>query len=353
MDLTTATPVEIDTVLAPIWEREASAQSRIVNYKRREAEIFTTIEKVKRGEKVLRVTTAMDGIELMEDLARIGRFIVAEGNKLAAAEAEAAPYEAEYTRRGGWNRVFLATSSNGHAHNGTECSTCHNGQYRTAFAWLIQYSGKPEAEIVADAGERACTICYESAPAEVLKRKTKMFTPDEIEAQQAREDRGAAKAQRDATKNAKAINAPDGSVLRGKHGRIDTEVTAIREAVDGLADRYHRLRVAQVLEADADLAPFFWSADKLAEFEADGRKEAMPLIEAIAAKHGRTVEDVLAELEPKAEAKAKRNGSGKAWVAEFKRQSSYRLEERDAYLAKCKAEGREPWEALNLRWLKG
>jgi hypothetical protein len=305
VNLTTATPVEIDTILAPIWEREASAQSRIVNYKRREAEIFTTIEKIKRGEKVLRVTTAMDGIELMEDLARIGRFIVAEGNKLAAAEAEAAPYEAEYTRRGGWNRVFLATSTNGHAHNGTECSTCHNGQYRTAFAWLIQYSGKTEAEIVADAGERACTTCYPSAPANA--KGTKMFTPDEEEATKARAEREAAKAERARQADIKGITTPEGQPLDvSRHGYKDIAKTLRTAEIAAMDTLYELIREQQHAE-DPEWAWFYEGGRRNTVTEQAGYAHlAWWIIRAIAAKKGLTFQEVFETHEKKAQAKVKK-----------------------------------------------
>lgn len=304
MDLTTATPAEIDTVLAPIWEREASAQSRIVNYKRREAEIFTTIEKIKRGEKVLRVTTAMDGIELMEDLARIGRYIVAEGNKLAAAEAEAAPYEAEYTRRGGWNRVFLATSSNGHAHNGTECSTCHNGQYRTAFAWLIRYSGKQEAEIIADAGKRACTTCYPSAPANA--KGTKMFTPDEEEAQRAREEREAERARKALEAADKSITTPEGEKLyAGKdHDSWDVYKT-LRTAEIAATDALLDFLLDQTRENDPEWAHYF-ERKSYALHQMENTRHAWYLIRAIANKKGLTFQEVFETHEKKAQAKLRK-----------------------------------------------
>jgi hypothetical protein len=305
MDLTTATPVEIDTLLAPIWERQASAQSRIVNYKRREAEIFTTIEKVKRGERVLRITSALDGIELMEDLARLGRFIVAEGNKLAAAEADAAPYEAEYTRRGGWNRVFLATSTNGHAHNGTECSTCHNGQYRTAFAWLIQYSGQSEADIVADAGERACTTCYPTAPVDA--KGTKMFTPDEEEAQRAREEREAAKAEKARQADIKGITTPEGKPLDiGSNGYKDVAKT-LRTAEIAATDTLYELIREQQHAEDPEWAWFYEGGRRNTVTEQAGYAHlSWWIIRAIADKKGLTFQEVFETHEKKAQAKVKK-----------------------------------------------
>jgi glucan-binding YG repeat protein len=246
----------------------------------------------------------MDGIELMEDLARIGRFIVAEGNKLAAAEAEAAPYEAEYTRRGGWNRVFLATSSNGHAHNGTECSTCHNGQYRTAFAWLIRYSGKPEAEIVADAGKRACTTCYPSAPANA--KGTKMFTPDEEEAQRAREEREAERARKAREAADKGITTPEGEKLyAGKdHDSWDvckTLRTAEIAATDALLD----FLLDQTRENDPEWAHYF-ERKSYARHQMENTRHAWYLLRAIANKKGLTFQEVFETHEKKAQAKLRK-----------------------------------------------
>src|SRR5699024_12010413 len=63
--------------------------------------------------------------------------------------------------RGGWNRAFLVAGANGHVHSSTSCSTCHP---TTQYAWMTDYSGADEDTIVADAGYRACTVCYPSAP---------------------------------------------------------------------------------------------------------------------------------------------------------------------------------------------
>jgi hypothetical protein len=309
MDLTTATPVEIDTLLAPIWEREENAKSRIVNYKRRETEIFATIEKIKKGEKVLRVTTAMDGIELMEDLARIGRFIVAEGNKLAAAEAEAAPYEAEYTRRGGWNRVFLATSINGHAHNGSECSTCHNGQYRTAFSWLIQYSGQDEDEIVADAGWRACTTCYPTAPvgnSDALP--TKMFTPDEEEAARAREAREAERARKAQAASDKSIFTPEGGTLyETKDNSSYSAIKNIRTAEIAATDALYELVREQQHSVDPEYAWLYESGrDNTDKNQMVLTRHAWCLIRSIAHKKGQTFEETFQVHEKKAQAKIRK-----------------------------------------------
>lgn len=96
-----------------------------------------------------------------------------------------------------WTRAFLVINSNGHVHSSMECSTCFDS---TRYTWLVQYSNDDEATIVADAGETACTVCYPSAPADVLNRPSVILTADKIAKAQA-------KAERDAKREAKIAKA--------------------------------------------------------------------------------------------------------------------------------------------------
>jgi hypothetical protein len=94
----------------------------------------------------------------------------------------------EFYRRP-WTRAFLCvTSGQGHVHSGRDCSTC---RATTLFNWRTELSGAPESEIVEKAGERACTVCYPSAPVETRSRPTQLFTPEEVAAQAERERRRA------------------------------------------------------------------------------------------------------------------------------------------------------------------
>lgn len=114
---------------------------------------------------------------------------------IAHVISEIEVFEAAYARRGGWTRAFLVNNSGGHVHRSLTCSTTYP---TTQWLWLPDYSGHDEGEIVEAAGERACTVCYPSAPVEVLSRPTRIFTPDEIEAAKQREQRAAQKAAREA-----------------------------------------------------------------------------------------------------------------------------------------------------------
>lgn len=365
------TEVEVDTELSRLWNEEAQAESARLalvsnlhmvlgdepRYVNGIGPLFSLPPEHVWEQAILKAYAPGVGSKAREEAEEIQRVLsrwALVSRKLEDLAAEIKPYVDEYVRRGRWNRVYLAQSHDGHAHNGTECSTCHHGEQRTQFAWLIRYSGKSEAEIVADAGWRACTTCYPSAPVgDRESLPTKMFTPDEEEQARARAEREAARAKRAADKTAKGITNPDGSPLRSKHGGIiETERTAEIEAVDGLSEKYKRLRFQQLRKADPGISPFLFSDEDKAEHEERGRADALRLVEAIAHKRGTTAEEVLAELEPKAQAKARRLVSGKDFAQGIRHNSRWQEPEYSAYVARCKEEGREPFEVLSLRWPK-
>jgi hypothetical protein len=64
----------------------------------------------------------------------------------------------------GWSRFFVVTSSNGHIHSSTHCSTC---RVTTTYGWLPQLSGKDMAEAIehfGPAAEALCSVCFPDAP---------------------------------------------------------------------------------------------------------------------------------------------------------------------------------------------
>jgi hypothetical protein len=128
-----------------------------------------------------------------------------------------------------WTRAFLVIASNGHVHSSMDCSTCFP---TTRYQWLIQYSNDDEATIVEDAGKDACTICYPSAPAEVLNRASRIVTADKVAKAAAKAERDAKKAARIAKEKANAPTA-SGEFLTYKEGKwtrvIKTERSAVTE----------------------------------------------------------------------------------------------------------------------------
>jgi hypothetical protein len=214
-------------------------------------------------------------------------------------EADMLPLELEFDRRGGWTRAFLVvTNGTGHVHSSRGCSTCYP---TTRYHWVTEMSDHDEAEIVDAAGERACTVCYPSAPAETRAKPTRLFTPDEVEAAKAREERAAAKKQRDADRVAKALTA-DGSeaVFRYVwHTREDgTELTT--------TERFKTARAAEqfVVGAMADQVGYGYTIEP-------GKQEVIDqVVEMLAAKRDTDVETVRAEITTKAHAKVKRDARG-------------------------------------------
>lgn len=224
--------------------------------------------------------------ELRRHLDRAERY----RQEMLDARTEAAPLHDEFDSRGGWPRAFLVTNSGGHVHSSMNCSTCFDS---TRYHWVTEFSGKDEDEIVEAAGERACTVCYPSAPAETLSRPTQMFTPDEIEKAKAREARAQAKIEREAKAIANAAT-PDGSVLVVSTGlnypeKFKTERAASQWAVQHLVYANHNS-----------------SPDP--NYKATHYAAVSEVATSIAAKRGVDVSDVMAEFEKKAAAKAKRDG---------------------------------------------
>ncbi|BBN50888.1 hypothetical protein [Mycobacterium avium] len=121
--------------------------------------------------------------------------------QIAAIADQIKPYNDEFDRRGGWTRAFLVQNTGGHVHASMSCSTCYP---TTRYAWLTDYSGKDEDQIVYAAGELACTTCYPSAPTEVLTRVGEIRRPTDLE----REQRAAEKATKNAQRAAAAVLDP-------------------------------------------------------------------------------------------------------------------------------------------------
>lgn len=262
-NLKTASPVEIDTLLADLDYDRWTAFSRAASYRQAAQRAMENRDYDYRLRRYVYRPDLLRGSEL-EKLAE-------EQDEIVAAKvAEMAPLNREFNRRGGWNRAFLVvTSGIGHVHSSQSCHTCYP---TTQFHWVTDYSGHDEDEIVGDAGERACTICYPSAPAEVLNRPTKMFTKDEQAKQAARDERAAKKA---AAEAAMITDPITGKVL------FKTERGATNEIASGLDD---------------------WLRYEQDEY----RDKAFAICQAVAAKRGVEVDGLWDELLAKAEKKFRR-----------------------------------------------
>ena len=189
-DLTAATPAEIDQQLADLAEARAIAQSRTYGFDDLRRYAGTEDRNAERNRRTFRsdydwtqtpaeaaetlraildaeaadnkygygrLSTGAEVGNARNALARYDEF-VAEMARIRDAEK---PLTEEYVRRGGWLRYFLVTNTNGHVHRGMNCSTCH---FTTTYAWLIDLADCDETAMVAEYGEKACTVCFPDAP---------------------------------------------------------------------------------------------------------------------------------------------------------------------------------------------
>lgn len=219
-DLTTQTPVEIDTQIAALWQERYKQQALA---SRQWDSVVFHVSEVLHHQGTLRrfaKATATQVREFLSEHSEISEseemqaeayeqpWITSEAVKAwdaylkyldystAADEIlfDVEPLDAEWERRGRWTRAYLVvTKGTGHVHRSMNCTTCYP---TTQYHWMVDWADKDEAQIVADAGERACTVCYPSAPVDA--KGTRMFSPDEVEAQKRREEREQKRQEREA-----------------------------------------------------------------------------------------------------------------------------------------------------------
>lgn len=222
-----------------------------------------------------------------------------QATRLGGLEARRAHLKAQLDRideewraRGGWERAWVVPG--GHAHSSTACSTCYP---TTKFGLVPSMSGKSQAEIVEAAGERACTVCYPTAPVSTLSRPTRLFTREEEAENTKRASAAQARAAAAANRASKAITTPSGEPLKDADGWVvKTEVTAERQAVDGLANVMWYRHSSKEYRGEEIPHPTEPKWQDFAERAAD----------ALAAKRGVTADEVTTTLKTKALAKYKR-----------------------------------------------
>jgi len=189
----------------------------------------------------------------------------------------------------GWNRCFWVQNSNGHIHKSMDCVSCYPS---TRFAWLPDWSDRDEMEIIKAAGEKACSICYPNAPSEYLARKSVLEPREVIEAREKREQQKREKAEK-AEKS--GIKNPDGSVLRVNvnGGKWDEVIKSERSASIMAVDVMMALKLYEV-----DPENNQYQARK--PFELIALEQ---LLEALAFKHGVSVEEEREAVKVKVEKK--------------------------------------------------
>lgn len=160
MDITTATPSEIDTALAEVYGRYYSVLAQAEQQTKFIKDLRDGLAKKAAGKSAYQHWSESS----LEPLVAKRAALWDQSREILE---ESLPYEAEYTRRGGWSRFYLVQNNGGHIHSSQRCNTCY---ITTQFGWLPSVSGQTEAEAVAEFGAILCTVCFPSAPSEYTDR---------------------------------------------------------------------------------------------------------------------------------------------------------------------------------------
>jgi hypothetical protein len=290
MNITTATPAEIDTRIAAIAVRQSEIQTGL-----------------QRAQYTLDSKYASES-ELDKAVETIKALNVERGELFD----EVAPLNEAY-RAQRWTRFYLVTNSNGHVHTSTECETCFAD---TDFGWLTQFSGTEQDEMGKLSGDAACARCFPNLPAEVMKAKrdARIDTPKRIAE---REERDAAKAAREAKKAAKAakdaaeaITNPDGTPVLDSIGyEIKRDAKVQSEYVEEASSALFFADSTNVFRGSIELDEHKAMCARRAAISAE---HAVRYLAALAHKAGVTTEEKAAELDKKVQAKLRATIRGAA-----------------------------------------
>jgi hypothetical protein len=281
MDLTTATPAEIDTALL-------GAYGKIADLTSQQHRLTATVSRIDEAEpgsyqSMLPAYSPENRAKLVAEIDALQKRI------WEILDAEVYPREAQYNDRR-WTRYYLVDNTNGHVHKDEHCDTCFP---TTRYAWLVEQSGMSAEDLVVLAGEKACTVCFPWAPVDILKQKTKLEAP---ERKAARLEREAKKAEREAKKAAKAIANPDGSPLEVFDWRVPERQ---RQTRNGLVTEpaHDRFQTIATLAAARS-----WLADQYEAWRGNNgtHRDVNKVAEAIAYKEGKTAEVVIDEAKKRA-----------------------------------------------------
>ena len=299
LDLTALTPPEMDELFIKAWMNESRWQTAVERYTKL-------------------VNDGGGYYQANLDEAR---------EEFRVARAELKTLEAEWDRRGGWNRYPLVVNHDGHVHRNMHCSTTFP---TTQWTLVTALSGMTENEMVENVGHMACTVCFPNAPvhphfiqtlkdaeADAAAKKNALC---EGSGQYAKQDvrrgystyatchvcgrrgvsvtrghnlRGhktpeAENAERLAAVNSdpKKILAADGSMLRGRYCEIKTVISAWRELV-----------------GDLDILKLYAARNQEAT---EYRESVERITAALAAKLDTTADDITEQADKKLAAKRKR-----------------------------------------------
>lgn len=297
----TASPVEIDEILAWSYGVQAGLASKLDRARMESLRLLKMVESIKEGNLVWKGVqdTALGGIFLMESVTRAQDYQARQEKALRDHLAEVAPFEAEYSRRGGWSRYFVVQNDNGHIHSSMQCSTCNREGQLTRFGWLTGFSGVAAELLTDQVGPTACTVCFPWAETIRIEHLA------EVKRQRASE-----KAVKDAEKirvaNEKGITTPEGEKLYAGRDNVSWDVcktlrTAEIAATDALLELLLEIRTS----TDPEWA-YRYENRTTESIQIRIAAHAWCLLRSIAAKKGETFQEVFETHEKKAQAKLRK-----------------------------------------------
>jgi hypothetical protein len=274
----TATPAEIDTEIARLQGQLGQLHAM--------------------RDRAHRMLTAQYSTESERDEARAA---YGEANgKISVLGSMIYGLESEYGRRGGWARYFVVDNNNGHLHTHTRCQNTYD---TTEWVWMPGMSGMTKAEAVAEGGKLTCLSCFPEFREEIeAGREPRFETPRMRKTREEREALAAKKAQDKATKG---ITTPEGGEL--------LDVTDTRDG--GWRETSDVIKTAVAAQRKASQAAFdiyFYNVKHPASSGENHPQTAAweellrRCVEALAARDGKTVEELRTEIQKKVEAKYRR-----------------------------------------------
>jgi hypothetical protein len=270
MNITTASPAEIDTEIYRLHVERERIGRRLISLRRELSEAENQALGYGANRRVRPVA------ELRDEIAAMGQEAARNGNALE-------PLGKEWIRRDGWTRWYLVPD--GHLHydiSGDRCSRIPT----TDHYWMTEHSGRSAAEMIELAGDRVCTTCFPDAPVAPRPATARFMTPSEAERAAYRE---AIDLKRAAAKAAQ-MTTPEGDPLYTATGYtgdlIKTEVAARRRA----------------LQDASDIAFYGTGHPSFDEW----RETVTRMVFALAHRQGRSPNYVFEEIRKKVNAKARR-----------------------------------------------
>lgn len=156
-DLRGCTPAEIDAMLFPILGKLADAEAKLTQM---QESVERTLGEIELAKSEGHSAAYNENYVLPDLLDRLDK----ADEAIAFGNAQARPFEAEFSRRGGWVRYIVVPGGHLHRHG---CHTLTPG--RTMVGAVAEASGLDESDVVGRFGETACTHCFPDAPVAAAK----------------------------------------------------------------------------------------------------------------------------------------------------------------------------------------